>query len=168
VVAPVFFLTSRAFSGRIQRAAERERALTGKLTSAIEESLSGQALIQAYSRQTSELRMLHATGDSWLRARMAQIRLGAIYGPAVYIVETPVTWNYSPQNITVVIGVNNTVTWVSKSISFDTITSANGLFDSGNIAPGQTYSYTFDAPGVYSYDCAYHPWMVGTVTVLPA
>jgi ATP-binding cassette, subfamily B, bacterial len=88
VVAPVFFLTSRAFSGRIQRAAERERALTGKLTSAIEESLSGQALIQAYSRQTGELRMLHATGDSWLRARMAQIRLGAIYGPAVYLVET--------------------------------------------------------------------------------
>ena len=55
----------------------------------------------------------------------------------VYIVETPVTWNYSPQNITVVIGVNNTVTWVSKSISYDTITSANGLFDSGTSAQGQ-------------------------------
>jgi ATP-binding cassette subfamily B protein len=88
VVAPVFFLASRAFSGRIQRAAERERTLTGELTSAIEESLSGQALIQAYNRQTSELRMLHTAGGSWLRARMAQIRLGAIYGPVVYLVET--------------------------------------------------------------------------------
>ena len=88
VVTPVFFLTSRAFSGRIQQAAEQERSLTGKLTSAIEESLSGQALIQAHSRQTAELRVLHATGDSWLRARMAQIRLGAIYGPAVYLAET--------------------------------------------------------------------------------
>jgi ATP-binding cassette, subfamily B, bacterial len=87
-VAPVFFLASRAFSGRIQQAAERERTLTGELTSAIEESLSGQSLIQAYNRQTSELRMLHAAGGSWLRARMAQIRLGAIYGPVVYLVET--------------------------------------------------------------------------------
>jgi ATP-binding cassette subfamily B protein len=88
VVAPLFFLTSRAFSGRVQRAAERERSLTGTLTSAIEESLSGQALIQAYSRQTGELRQLHETGDSWLRARMTQIRLGAVYAPAVYLAET--------------------------------------------------------------------------------
>lgn len=86
----------------------------------------------------------------------------------VYIVESPLTWNYSPQNITVVLGVNNTVIWVSRSVSFDTISSDSGLFDSGNIAPGQTYSYTFDSPGVYSYDCVYHPWMQGTVTVLPA
>jgi len=88
VVAPVFFLASRAFSGPVQRAAERERALTGELTSAIEESLSGQALIQAHSRQTGELRLLHATGDSWLRARMAQIRLAAVYAPAIYLAET--------------------------------------------------------------------------------
>jgi ATP-binding cassette subfamily B protein len=88
VVAPVFFLASRVFSGRVQRAAERERALTGKLTSAIEDGLSGQALIQAYNRETAELRILHTTGESWLRARMAQIRLNAIYGPAIYLVET--------------------------------------------------------------------------------
>jgi ATP-binding cassette, subfamily B, bacterial len=87
-VAPVFWLASRAFSGRIQRAAERERAVTGTLTNAIEESLSNQALIQAFNRQTGELRRLHAEGDSWLRARMAQIRLSAVYGPANYAIET--------------------------------------------------------------------------------
>ena len=97
----------------------------------------------------------------------------ASYAPAqhtstVYILESPVTWNYSPQNITVVIGVNSTVTWVSKSISFDTITSDTGLFDSGNIPPGGTFTYSFTSPGSYGYDCIYHPWMVGTVTVLPA
>jgi ATP-binding cassette, subfamily B, bacterial len=88
VIAPVFWLASRGFSGPIQRAAERERVLTGKLTSAIEESLSNQMLIQAHNRQTGELRRLHAEGDSWLRARMAQIRLSAIYAPAVYVIET--------------------------------------------------------------------------------
>jgi ATP-binding cassette, subfamily B, bacterial len=87
-VAPVFFLASRMFSGRIQRAAERERELTGTLTSAIEESLSGQALVQAYSRQASEVRMLHAAGSTWLQARMTQIRLNAVYSPAVYLIQT--------------------------------------------------------------------------------
>ena len=87
-VAPVFWLASRGFSGRIARAAERERMLTGKLTSAIEETLSNQSLVQAFNQETTEFRRLHAEGDSWLRARMAQIRLGAIYAPAVYVVET--------------------------------------------------------------------------------
>lgn len=86
----------------------------------------------------------------------------------VYILETPVTWNYSPQHLTVVIGVNSTVTWVSKSFAYDTITSATGDFDSGNIPPGGTYTFTFTQPGEYSYDCIYHPWMVGEITVLPA
>jgi ATP-binding cassette subfamily B protein len=87
-VAPVFWLASRGFSGRMQRAAQRERMLTGKLTNAIEESLSNQALVQAFNHQTGEFRRLHAHGDSWMRARMAEIRLGAIYGPAIYIIET--------------------------------------------------------------------------------
>lgn len=88
LAAPVFFLASRSLSGPIQRAGERERVLTGKLTSAIEQSLSSQALIQAYGRQTAELRTLHATGDSWLRTRMRQVRLDAVYSPVVYIAET--------------------------------------------------------------------------------
>ncbi len=84
----------------------------------------------------------------------------------VLIVETPVSWNYYPGNVTVVIGVNNTVTWVSHSLAYDTVTGVNGTFDSGSIAPGQTFSYTFTTPGTYPYRCVYHPWMVGTVTVL--
>jgi ATP-binding cassette subfamily B protein len=87
-LAPVFWLASRGFSGKIQRAAERERMLTDRLTNAIEESLSNHALIQAFNSQTTEFRRLHAEGDSWLRARMAQVRLSAIYSPALYVVET--------------------------------------------------------------------------------
>jgi len=87
-------------------------------------------------------------------------------GATVYIVETPISWQYSPQNVVVVIGVNNTVTWVSHSISYDTISSDTGVFDSGPIQPGGAFSYTFSASGVYRYHCAFHPWMVGSVTVL--
>jgi plastocyanin len=94
-------------------------------------------------------------------------------GAVVYIQETPLSWQYSPQNITVVLGVNNTVTWVSHSISYDTVTwrnSAGGScgmgFSSCPIAPGQSYAYTFTKAGTYDYYCLYHPWMVGSVTVL--
>jgi len=84
----------------------------------------------------------------------------------VYIAETPVSWQYSPQNIRVVIGVNNTVTWVSHSIAYDTVTGDNSSMSSGTIAPGGTYSFTFTDPGTYGYRCLFHPWMTGTVTVL--
>ncbi len=84
----------------------------------------------------------------------------------VYIVESPLYWQYSPQNIRVVIGVNNTVTWVSRSYTVDTVTSDDGSFASQVVSPGGTWHHTFDKPGTYSYHCQYHPWMKGTVTVL--
>ena len=89
-------------------------------------------------------------------------------GPTVYISETPLSWQYSPQQITVVLGVNSTVTWVSRSISYDTVTDRGGAFGSGAIPPGGRFTYAFTAPGVYDYYCLYHPWMTGTVTVLAA
>jgi plastocyanin len=88
-------------------------------------------------------------------------------GPTVYITETPISWQYSPQQTRVILGINSTVTWVSRSISYDTVTDRAGDFDSGPIAPGGTFTYKFTAPGVYQYYCQYHPWMTGTVTVVP-
>ena len=86
----------------------------------------------------------------------------------VLIVETPVTWNFYPTTVTVVLGVNSTVTWVSHSLAYDTVTSTNGTFDSGSIAPGSSFTYKFTSAGTYPYTCVYHPWMAGSVRVLPA
>jgi thiosulfate dehydrogenase [quinone] large subunit len=66
-----------------------------------------------------------------------------------------------------------TVTWTNSSKIAHTVTSgkqpaADGRFDSGPIRAGEGFSYTFEAPGVYSYFCAYHPGMAGTVTVVGA
>jgi plastocyanin len=72
---------------------------------------------------------------------------------------------YSPDNVTVVLGVNNTVVWTNNDISPHTVTANDGSFYSGAIAAGGSYSYTFTKPGVYEYHCTYHPWMIGTVTV---
>ena len=40
------------------------------------------------------------------------------------------------------------------------------MFDSGNIAPGGTFSYTFQDEGTFEYYCSIHaPDMQGTITV---
>lgn len=72
---------------------------------------------------------------------------------------------YSPNTVTVVIGVNNTVTWTNDDSSPHTVTSDTGSFSSGNLAPGASFSFTFTAAGTYRYHCVYHPWMTGTVIV---
>jgi plastocyanin len=75
---------------------------------------------------------------------------------------------YSPATLTVVIGVNNTVTWVNNDNVPHTVTATDGSFNSGNLNAGQSWSHTFTAPGTYTYDCAYHPWMKGTIIVKAA
>lgn len=78
---------------------------------------------------------------------------------------------YAPDNITLVIGVNNTVTWTNNDTVAHTVTSTSvpsgaSAFNSGNMAVGTTFTYTFTVPGTYQYTCAYHPWMTGTITVV--
>jgi plastocyanin len=78
----------------------------------------------------------------------------------------PNSTGYSPPTITVVIGVNNTVQWVNNDTAPHTVTATDRSFDSGNLNPGDTWSYTFTKPGTYTYVCTYHPWMKGTVIVV--
>jgi len=73
---------------------------------------------------------------------------------------------YDPDNITVVIGINNTVIWTNNDNEPHTVTAKDGSFDSGNMDPGATFTYTFTKPGTYLYICTYHPWMHGYVTVV--
>lgn len=72
---------------------------------------------------------------------------------------------FSPPTITVVVGVNNTVTWTNNDVSPHTVTANDGTFSSGNLAPGQSFTFTFTTPGTYMYHCTYHPWMVAKVIV---
>ncbi len=79
---------------------------------------------------------------------------------------------FRPEEIVVVIGVNNTVVWTNMDFSEKNahdVTSDDGLFYSGFIDPGESWSYTFEDPGEYAYNCGLHPeWMVGKVIVREA
>ncbi len=73
---------------------------------------------------------------------------------------------YTPADITVVIGVNNTVVWANNDDMPHTVTALDGSFDSANLNPGKSFVHTFTNSGVFAYTCTYHRWMNGTVTVL--
>jgi plastocyanin len=76
---------------------------------------------------------------------------------------------YSPDIVTLVIGVNNTVTWTNDDSAAHTLTSSSApsgaSFNSGNMNIGATCTHTFTVPGTYRYFCKYHSWMTGTIVV---
>jgi len=59
----------------------------------------------------------------------------------------------------------DTVTWMNDDRQAHTVTSDTGLFDSGPLQSGQSFSFTFNNPGTFSYHCGLHPNMRGTVIV---
>jgi YVTN family beta-propeller protein len=66
---------------------------------------------------------------------------------------------------TLKIKAGQTVTWTNKDPVPHTVTSDTGLWDSGDIAAGASYSTKFTLPGAYAYHCNNHPAMTGTVVV---
>jgi plastocyanin len=71
--------------------------------------------------------------------------------------------SFSPNPVEVMVG--ETVTWINDDSGRHTVTSKDGVFDSGMMGKGQSFSFTFDKAGEYPYFCSPHPGMVGTVVV---
>ena len=80
---------------------------------------------------------------------------------------------FSPNQITVVIGVNNTVVWTDQDTTKDnfdylpnhTVVANDNSFTSQSLSGGESFNYTFTSQGTYKYHCGIHPWMSGTVVV---
>ena len=70
---------------------------------------------------------------------------------------------FNPSTITVAAG--TTITWTNKDAVIHNVTSNTGLFSSGSISTGGTFSYTFSTSGTFSYYCTIHPSMTASVTV---
>jgi plastocyanin len=80
----------------------------------------------------------------------------------------PANGNYLPNNVTVIVGVNNTVQWTNNDTALHSVSdpAGNPLAPHANaIQPGQAVCVTL-AAGTYNYHCIYHSWMTGTITVL--
>jgi len=81
---------------------------------------------------------------------------------------------FSQRNITVIIGVNNTLVWTNQDTVAHTVVSTGvpqgaSTFASAVLQKGDTFIQTFTISGVYNYECSIHPaTMKGTVVVKAA
>jgi plastocyanin len=73
---------------------------------------------------------------------------------------------FSPGTINVSQG--DTITWTNQDSAPHTATGSGGTFNTGNLDEGQSGSATFSNAGTFSYFCAVHPFMKGTVVVAAA
>jgi plastocyanin len=60
------------------------------------------------------------------------------------------------------------LTWTNKDSTSQSVTSDTpGIFDSGVLAPGATFSYTFSTAGVFPYHSTATSTTFGSITVTP-
>lgn len=72
-------------------------------------------------------------------------------------------YSFSPASLSILAGTR--VTFTNSSDKDHTFTANNGAFDSGDVIPGGSYTYTFNTRGSYSYYCTIHPYMTATINV---
>jgi plastocyanin len=82
---------------------------------------------------------------------------------AMQIRATIQNFAFSANPITIAPG--STVTWTNRDGAPHTVTADDGSWGSGTLRQGGTYSHVFTSPGSYTYYCAVHPSMRGTVVV---
>jgi plastocyanin len=73
---------------------------------------------------------------------------------------------FDPSTLTVKEG--TTITWTNKDGVNHTVTSDAGLFDSGSLGAGGSFSFTFSTAGTYPYHCTLHPEMTAKIIVTSA
>jgi len=72
------------------------------------------------------------------------------------------SWGFNPNTVTLLKG--STATWTNKDSVKHTVTSA-GNFDSGDIAAGASWPYTFNKAGTFEYNDKYNPSMKAKVVI---
>ena len=83
-------------------------------------------------------------------------------GPAVTVSLKDLV--FAPKAIRVPVG--TTVTWKNEEAPLHNVSSIDEVFVSPDLRKGDVFSFTFDRPGTYRYQCTYHhPAMIGVVIV---
>ena len=75
-------------------------------------------------------------------------------------------FSFQPNDVRVKAGTS--VTWLNcepAGTPSHTSTSDQGVWQSPLLAPGETFTRTFDTPGVFPYLCSVHPFMTASITV---
>ena len=71
---------------------------------------------------------------------------------------------FNPGDVTVPAGTTINFINMESSVSH-TSTSGDGVWDSGTLRPEDSFPFTFDTAGTFSYFCNIHPSMTAEITV---
>jgi plastocyanin len=102
----------------------------------------------------------------WNSSSSASVVAGSTTTVAGAAAGTPVAiadFSFSPTPVTVKVG--GSVTWTNKDGTTHTVTATDKSFDSKDLDGGATFSHTFATAGTFTYACAIHSSMKGTVVV---
>ena len=72
---------------------------------------------------------------------------------------------FKPSTLEVKAG--TTVTWTNEDGASHTVAADDGSFTSETLNQGESFSFTFDKAGSYSYHCGVHSSMKATIIVTP-
>lgn len=70
---------------------------------------------------------------------------------------------FTPEELTIPAG--SIVIWTNFDEEIHTVTSDNGIFESGGIDDNSSWSNTFNEPGIFTYHCIPHPFMTAVIIV---
>jgi len=112
-----------------------------------------------------------STSRSVLAVLATTVMLALVTGGPAWAASHSVSmtdFKFTPKTLTISVG--DSVTWTNDAQDPHTSTSDSGLWDSGSVSPGQSYTHTFNSAGTFPYHCTFHQslGMVGTIVVQSA
>lgn len=72
-------------------------------------------------------------------------------------------FDFGPATTSVRVG--EPVTWTNADDDAHSVVADNRAFRSSPLDTGDSFTFTFSAPGIYVYHCGLHPQMVGKIVV---
>ncbi len=57
------------------------------------------------------------------------------------------------------------IRWLNSGPATHTVVADQGAFNSGRLAPGGSFTFSFSTAGTYAYHCEIHPAMKGQIVV---
>lgn len=113
---------------------------------------------------------------AWTRSGVTRVAAAALLGLAGFWLSRPVEAASSPVTIqnfafapqTLTISVGTSVTWTNLDAAPHTSTSDPNSavsWNSGSLGTNGSYSFTFTQTGTFTYHCAIHPFMQGSIVV---
>jgi plastocyanin len=121
------------------------------------------ALVVSFVASSSSQVFAAGKGFSQQAQSGSAVSPGAKLKKTVKIITKNGTFTFSPKTLKVKVG--TTVTWKNTTMVSHTSTSDSGVWDSGIIAPGGSFSFTFTTTGTFTYHCNIHPFMKASIIV---